>query len=262
MLNYIWLSLIVFGVASALFIDLSDISSDRFRNDQPLNARIEFISPYEPDSKSDISCKLIINASDYNSHYGDSITSDIIFSALLVHNKDNFSQLLIFQTNDSTPEILKSMASSSGEEEELMASVVLIKPLDQLTYNARITFESVSFIMMKRITNDVIDISKTAATIALGLIGIMALWLGVMKVAEDAGLIAKLAAAIKPVTKKLFPDVPSDHPAIGAMLMNISANMLGLGNAATPFGLKAMDELDKLNPQKGTATNAMVTFLA
>ena len=262
MLNYIWLSLIVLGVASALFIDLSDISSDRFRNAQPLNARIEFTSPYKPDNKSDTNCKLIINAGEYNSHYSDSLTSDIIFSALLIYNTDSLSQQLIIQTNDATPEILLSVATSSGEEEELMASLVLINPLDQLTYNARITFESVSFIMMKRITNDVIDISKTAVTIALGLIGIMALWLGVMKVAEDAGLIAKLAAAIKPVTKKLFPDVPSDHPAIGAMLMNISANMLGLGNAATPFGLKAMDELDKLNPQKGTATNAMVTFLA
>ncbi|MBZ0200450.1 MAG: spore maturation protein [Ignavibacteriaceae bacterium] len=90
----------------------------------------------------------------------------------------------------------------------------------------------------------------------------MALWLGVMKVAEVAGLIAIIASWLKPITKKLFPDVPSDHPAMGSMIMNISANMLGLGNAATPFGLKAMEELDTLNPNKGTATNSMVTFLA
>ncbi|MCH7963829.1 MAG: spore maturation protein [Bacteroidetes bacterium] len=115
---------------------------------------------------------------------------------------------------------------------------------------------------MKNVTNEAIGKAGVAVKIALGLIGIMALWLGVMKVAEDAGLIAKLSNMIKPITKKLFPEIPSDHPAIGAMLMNISANMLGLGNAATPFGLKAMDELDKLNPEKGTATNAMVTFLA
>jgi spore maturation protein SpmB len=83
-----------------------------------------------------------------------------------------------------------------------------------------------------------------------------------MKVAEDAGLIRILAEWLKPVTKKLFPDVPSSHPAMGSMIMNISANMLGLGNAATPFGLKAMEELDKLNPKKGTASNAMITFLA
>ena len=90
----------------------------------------------------------------------------------------------------------------------------------------------------------------------------MALWLGVMKIAEQAGLISIIAKVVKPITKFLFPDVPQDHPAIGSIIMNISANMLGLGNAATPFGLKAMEELDKINPEKGTATNAMCTFLA
>jgi spore maturation protein SpmB len=83
-----------------------------------------------------------------------------------------------------------------------------------------------------------------------------------MKVAEEAGLIKIIARVVRPVTKRLFPDVPTEHPAMGAMIMNISANMLGLGNAATPFGLKAMEELNKLNPQKDTASNAMCTFLA
>ncbi|MCK5458044.1 MAG: spore maturation protein, partial [Melioribacteraceae bacterium] len=115
---------------------------------------------------------------------------------------------------------------------------------------------------MKDVTNAALDYAGTAVNIALGLIGIMALWLGVMKVAEDAGLIRKIANAVKPITKFLFPDVPPDHPAMGSIIMNIAANMLGLGNAATPFGLKAMEELDSLNKNKGTATNAMVTFLA
>ncbi|MBK7630534.1 MAG: spore maturation protein [Ignavibacteriales bacterium] len=115
---------------------------------------------------------------------------------------------------------------------------------------------------MKRVTNDAIGIAGTAVEIALGLIGIMAMWLGVMKVAEQAGLIKIIANWLTPITKRLFPEVPPDHPAVGAMVMNISANMLGLGNAATPFGLKAMEELDSLNPNKGTATNSMVTFLA
>jgi spore maturation protein SpmA len=115
---------------------------------------------------------------------------------------------------------------------------------------------------MKRVTNDSIGIAGTAVEIALGLIGIMAMWLGIMKVAEQAGLIKIIANWLTPITKRLFPEVPPDHPAVGAMVMNISANMLGLGNAATPFGLKAMEELDNLNPNKGTATNSMVTFLA
>ena len=104
--------------------------------------------------------------------------------------------------------------------------------------------------------------SKSAVEIAIGLIGIMALWLGIMKIAEESGLIKIIAQIIRPVTIRLFPDVPKDHPAIGSIVLNMAANMLGLGNAATPLGLKAMEELQELNPNKETATNAMCTFLA
>lgn len=98
--------------------------------------------------------------------------------------------------------------------------------------------------------------------IALPLSAMMMLWLGIMRLAEKSGCIAILARVIQPVMRRLFPDVPDDHPAMGAMIMNMAANMLGLGNAATPLGLKAMQHLDDLNPHKGTATNAMCTFLA
>lgn len=104
--------------------------------------------------------------------------------------------------------------------------------------------------------------AKLAFEIALGLVGLMALWSGIMKLAESSGLTHIFARLLNPIMCKLFPEVPADHPAMGAMLMNISANMLGLANAATPFGLKAMQELDKLNKIPGTATNAMCTFLA
>lgn len=115
---------------------------------------------------------------------------------------------------------------------------------------------------LKEVTDGAFDGAKTAVTIALGLIGIMALWLGVMRLAERAGLIQKLARVLRPVMTRLFPAVPNDHPAMGSMLMNMAANMLGLGNAATPLGLRAMRDLEKLNPHPGTATNAMCTFLA
>ena len=108
----------------------------------------------------------------------------------------------------------------------------------------------------------VTDSAKIAFQLALGLAGIMAFWLGLMKIAEDAGLIRLLARGLRPVLKRLFPDVPEDHPAMGAMVLNLSANMLGLANAATPFGLRAMNHLEDLNEQPGTATNAMCTFLA
>jgi spore maturation protein A len=112
------------------------------------------------------------------------------------------------------------------------------------------------------VTAAAIDMSKVAVQISIGLIGIMALWLGIMKIAEKSGLIQLIARGLKPITIRLFPDVPADHPAIGSIILNMSANILGLGNAATPLGLKAMEELQELNPKKDTATNAMVMFLA
>ena len=112
------------------------------------------------------------------------------------------------------------------------------------------------------VTQAAIDMAKTAVEIAIGLIGIMALWLGTMKIAEESGLIRIIARAIRPITIRLFPDVPEDHPAIGSIILNMAAILLGLGNAATPLGLKAMEELQDLNPEKETATNAMCTFLA
>ena len=115
---------------------------------------------------------------------------------------------------------------------------------------------------MGDVTAAALDSAKVSVTLAIKLIGVMALFLGVMKVAQDAGLLRVIARAIRPIMVRLFPDVPPEHPAMGAMIMNMSANMLGLANAATPFGIKAMLELNKLNKHKGTATNAMVLFLA
>jgi spore maturation protein SpmA len=262
LLNYIWLTLIILGVGSALYIDLSDISSNKYHNDEPFPVTIESSAPINTKQNAVYDCTIHIRAQEYNKTYRDSLTNDLLIPASLSINPGERKASIILKLDDSAPSLLKKRAMESGNESELTANVKLHDKSNQEAITALITFEPISFLMMKNVTNEVIDMAKTAVTISLGLIGIMALWLGVMKVAEDAGLIAKLANAIKPVTKKLFPEIPSDHPAIGAMLMNISANMLGLGNAATPFGLKAMDELDKLNPGKGTATNSMVTFLA
>ncbi len=101
-----------------------------------------------------------------------------------------------------------------------------------------------------------------AVTLAIGLVGVMALFLGLMKVAQRAGLLLVVARTLQPLMSRLFPGVPADHPAMGAMIMNLSANVLGLGNAATPFGIRAMEHLDTLNGDKGKATDAMILFLA
>ena len=115
---------------------------------------------------------------------------------------------------------------------------------------------------MAALTSAVAESAGRAVTLALGLMGVMTLWLGLMKVAEEAGLVALLGRAARPVLRRLFPEVPAEHPAMGAMVMNIAANMLGLGNAATPFGLKAMAALEEMNPHKGTATDAQALFCA
>ncbi len=107
-----------------------------------------------------------------------------------------------------------------------------------------------------------IDAATGSVTLALGLVGVMALFLGLMKVAEEGGLLLIIARTVRPLMVRLFPEVPADHPAMGAMILNMAANALGLGNAATPFGIRAMQQLDSLNRTPGTASNAMVLFLA
>ncbi len=106
------------------------------------------------------------------------------------------------------------------------------------------------------------DGATSAFKLALGLTGVMCLWLGIMRIAEDSGIVAKIVKLISPLLRLLFPRIPSDHPALGSMAMNITANMFGLNNAATPLGIKAMQDLDSLNTRKGTATDEMCMFLA
>lgn len=108
----------------------------------------------------------------------------------------------------------------------------------------------------------VTDSAKLGFEIALGLAGIMSLWLGIMNIANESGLVKGLARLLRPIMRRLFPDIPVEDPAMGAILLNIAANMLGLANAATPFGLQAMKELQRLNTHVHTASNAMCTFLA
>ncbi len=115
--------------------------------------------------------------------------------------------------------------------------------------------------VMGEIVQSTFDMSKTGFEMCLGLTGTLTLWMGILKIGEDSGLIARLARFLSPVLTKLFPDIPKGHPALGSIFMNVSANMLGLDNAATPVGLKAMQELQSINPDKQTASNPMIMFL-
>lgn len=115
---------------------------------------------------------------------------------------------------------------------------------------------------MDEVNKAIFSGAKEAVTICIGLISVLVFWLGMMKIAEEAGLLKKFTALFRPLVTKLFPEVPKNHPAMGYILSNMMANLFGLGNAATPLGIKAMEELKKLNGGKSTASNSMITFLA
>ena len=136
----------------------------------------------------------------------------------------------------------------------LIAGAFVVAGWHQLT--------GVSGAPMEALASAAVKAAEGAVTLGLGLIGSMALFLGLLKVAEAAGLLGALARLLRPLLRGLFPEVPADHPAMGAMVMNVAANVLGLSNAATPFGVRAMQALDDLNPDKGTASDSMVMFLA
>ncbi|MFD2445907.1 nucleoside recognition domain-containing protein [Bacillus sp. CGMCC 1.16607] len=115
---------------------------------------------------------------------------------------------------------------------------------------------------MNEVNEAIFKGAKEAVTLCIGLISILVFWLGMMKIAEDSGLLKKLALLFKPLVKLIFPEVPANHPALGYILSNMMANMFGLGNAATPLGIKAMEQLKELNGGKNEASRSMVTFLA
>lgn len=115
---------------------------------------------------------------------------------------------------------------------------------------------------IEAVSTAAIEWAETAVELSLGLIGVMALWLGLMNIAEEAGIVRGMGLLVKPIMVRLFPEVPADHPAMGSIVANMAANFFGLGNAATPLGIKAMQELQDLNENKEEASNAMVMFLA
>ena len=262
MLNYVWLGLLVLGIGTALTSDIIDQSNNKYRNGDSLPVEIWFEDSISIDKDASYDGNLIVHSNEFNNFYKTNLQERVELKTKVTFSDDDNKATLFFKVDNSSPELWKYMAKLSGKEDDLTGNFKLDRIDGKNRIIGSVILEEVAFSKMKEVTNAALDYAGTAVNIALGLIGIMALWLGVMKVAEDAGLIKIIANGVRPITKFLFPDVPSDHPAMGSMIMNIAANMLGLGNAATPFGLKAMEELDSLNKNKGTATNAMVTFLA
>jgi spore maturation protein A len=261
MLNYIWIGLIIVGLLVALGNDIRDEIVNPYRNGAVIEGMLD-VRKSPSDLRRTWEGDLVIPARALQEVYARQITGDLRQPVTISMSSTGESSLLM-QIGEAAPDVWRLMAKSASNKDHLMGKVHSIVPGEEGgTAAIRFTLEPIRFVKLKAVTQAALDNAGTAVTIALGLIGIMALWLGVMKVAEEAGLLLILTRLLTPVTRRLFPDVPPDHPAVGAMIMNIAANMLGLSNAATPLGLKAMEELNKLNPKVGTATNAMVTFLA
>ena len=262
MLNYIWIGLILVGIFVAVGNDVSDEVRNTYRNGVELEATLE-IQKSPSALRGTWEGELAIPGRAFAAFYGLSSSDSIYRQPVSLSTSTSGESSLLIPIGAATPQLWKEMAKSAASRDRLTAAVRSFRPAeDQRTAVVRFIIEPIRFVKLKAVTQAALDYASTAVTIALGLIGIMALWLGVMKVAEEAGLLKIVTRMLTPVTKRLFPDVPPDHPAVGAMIMNIAANMLGLSNAATPLGLKAMEELNKLNPKVGTATNAMCTFLA
>ena len=262
MLNYIWISLIAIGILVAAGNDVRDEVQNTYRNGVPLEVTVSIQkspTPLRQSWEGDI----VMGAEAFNSFYGIKTAKSEIRQPVVINVASTGESTASLPLGSESPDLWKEMSKAAANKDKLVGSVrSMTLAADQQSARLQIVLEPIRFMKFKAVTQAALDYASTAVTIALGLIGIMALWLGVMKVAEEAGLLRIVTRMLTPVTKRLFPDVPTDHPAIGAMIMNIAANMLGLSNAATPLGLKAMEELNKLNPKVGTATNAMVTFLA
>ena len=266
MLNYIWLALIVIGILVAVRSDWQDLSTGKYHNDVEDSVSIQLSDPAATSLKPTISypCSVAFTSSGDAFKLVDESGAPVPIQpqrAELIPANNNTGVLHIF-VDEKAPAIWMERFKAQKTSDFLVGRVRWENIEGQKISNPRAKFDPVKFVKLNAVTNDgILRYAKTAVELAIGLIGIMALWLGVMRIAEQSGLVAKLASALKPITTRLFPDVPADHPAMGAMVMNISANMLGLANAATPLGLKAMEELNKLNKKLGTATDAMCTFL-
>jgi spore maturation protein A len=259
MLNYVWVGLILVAVLVAAGTDIHDAVQNPYRNGIALDGTLESASG---DSRAPYS--LVITPEQWTMWSGvPQVPLREIRLPLALSAGQGGAVVGSLVIPDDGPPLLRKMLQAGSSKDRLTCTLTgATAPPAGTPVPVRLQFEPLHFVKLKAITAAAFDAAATAVTIALGLIGVMTLWLGVLKIGEAAGLLLALTRLLAPVTRRLFPDVPSDHPAIGAIIMNTAANMLGLNNAATPMGLKAMEELNKLNKNVGTATDAMVTFLA
>ncbi len=243
MLNYIWSGLIIISLVFAVTQDVTDIVQDTYRNDEVFRVHITFDEEKPPDERQSVTFTIDDYDGEFEAEW---------------QPTDDLTEMEIPVTSD-LPEHWQNVAEDQEQDEDELRAEV--DSFDVATGEAGIILPEVLYVKLRAITDAAFDMAETAVTLAIGLIGVMALWLGLMKVAEKSGLVYILVKVVQPVLKYLFPNVPKDHPALGVISLNMAANSMGLGNAATPLGIKAMEELQKLNPYKEKATNAMCMLL-
>jgi len=258
MLNYIWAGLIISSLVFAVVYDVGDLAADRYRNGDPLPVELAFPEGYTPSARL-VPVEIRIDPEAFGAFYDTRERPAASYSGHLLQTLDGTQ--LRFDSGSVLPEPLTTIRQvSRSSDEELQGALVDFDPVSQS--GTAVLFEPVQFVKMTAIAQAALDFAATAVEIAIGLIGALALFLGLLKIGEEAGLIQSVVRFVRPVLRPLFPDVPEDHPALGMIALNLTANIFGLGNAATPFGIKAMEELQTLNPSEDTATNAMVMLLA
>lgn len=239
MMNYLWGGLILISVVFAIGGDTYDLYADTYQNNKVYDLNFKHEYPALVDNQM---LDLVL------------LPSEVSLSARYRSNGHQ-SQLLVSYAENLPQQWTHRF--SEDKEKELVLEITQSKPT-----SLQVTMPAVVWPRLERMMQAGFDMAEFAAKLALGLIGLMALWLGLMKIAEESGLVGKLVRLVHPLLKPLFPEVPPDHPAMGAISLNLSANMLGLGNAATPMGIKAMQHLQELNEHKETASNSMCMFLA
>jgi spore maturation protein A len=261
MLNYIWAGLIVSSFVFALGYDIRDINADRYRNGEPLPLALSFPQNYDPALRR-VPIEIWVDSARYAGFYGVSGGSTQHYTGYLLQSQEGIQ--IRFEKGAALPEPLATIAKvSRSRDEELQGTLTGPAPAaGTTTASIGVVFAPVRFVKLNAIADAALDFAKTAAELALGLVGVLALFLGLLKIAEDAGIVFALVKLVRPILRPLFPEVPPDHPALGMIALNLTATLFGLGNAATPFGIKAMEELQTLNRSEDTATNSMVMLLA
>ena len=261
MLNYIWAGLIIFSLLFALVYDVQDLARDTYRNEQELPVTVRYGEDVDRTARR-VEVDILVDPITYQRFYGTEVQPDDSYEGYIVQTQEG--RQLRFAAGTELPAPLSTISGfSASRDDELQGTLGELEPTDDPdVFEAGVTFAQVRFVKLKAITEAAFDFAETAVTIAIGLIGVLALFLGLLQIAEASGIIHAVVRFTQPLFRPLFPEIPDGHPALGMIVLNLTANMLGLGNAATPLGIKAMEELQELNPTKHTATNSMVMLLA